>query len=90
VNFLVWKDLGEVYVAGTRTALSVTEFGRVVAFVEDHEGCLEYIVETFLSLADLASKHPDWLRKITLKSEDEHTLHVFEQLLEADTIQSAQ
>lgn len=61
--------------------LAFNEWNRVIAFVDDSDG-VEFTVEVFLSLQDLARKHPDWLHRISLLSDNERILSVYEKLLE--------
>jgi hypothetical protein len=80
---MVWEDFGEIDVNGRRRKLAVNGRNRVIAFVEDSEGCVLYIVEVFLSLQDLTRKHPDWLHRISLLSDNERILSVYEKLSES-------
>jgi hypothetical protein len=77
---MVWEDLGEVDVNGSMMKLAVNARNRVIAFLEDDVGA-EFTVEVFLSLQDLARKHPDWLQRISLLSENERILSAYEKLL---------
>jgi len=78
---MVWEDFGEINVNGRRMKLAVSGRNRIIAFLEDSEG-VEFTVEVFLSLQDLTRKHPDWLHRISLLSDNERILSVYEKLLE--------
>jgi hypothetical protein len=77
---MVWEDFGEVDENGSRMKLAVNGRNRVIAFLEDDVGA-EFTVEVFLSLQDLGRKHPDWLQRMTLLSENERILSAYEKLL---------
>ena len=79
---MVWEDFGQIDSNGRRMKLAVNGRNRVIAFVEDNEG-VEFTVEVFLSLQDLARKHLDWLGRIVLISDNENILAAYEKLLEA-------
>lgn len=79
---MVWEDFGQIDSNGRRMKLAVNGRNRVIAFVEDSEG-VEFTVEVFLSVQDLARKHPDWLHRISLLSDNERILSAYEKLLES-------